>query len=67
MSTTEQVLDTTAHLGAVPARFGKLLNAEGHHLVQPRHNHPGPISAEPQDLRRADAAANAASASPLIA
>ncbi|UVJ37930.1 5-methyltetrahydropteroyltriglutamate--homocysteine S-methyltransferase [Arthrobacter sp. CJ23] len=25
----DQVLDTTAHLGAVPARFGKLLNAEG--------------------------------------
>lgn len=24
----DQVLDTTAHLGAVPARFGKLLNAE---------------------------------------
>ncbi|MET4143579.1 5-methyltetrahydropteroyltriglutamate--homocysteine S-methyltransferase [Arthrobacter sp. UYCo732] len=25
----DQVLDATAHLGAVPARFGKLLNAEG--------------------------------------
>ncbi|BCW45825.1 hypothetical protein StoSoilB5_30090 [Arthrobacter sp. StoSoilB5] len=25
----DQVLDTTAHLGAIPARFGKLLNAEG--------------------------------------
>ncbi|MGX5717623.1 5-methyltetrahydropteroyltriglutamate--homocysteine S-methyltransferase [Arthrobacter sp. MAHUQ-56] len=25
----DQVLDTTAHLGAVPARFGKLLNADG--------------------------------------
>ncbi|UEL27094.1 5-methyltetrahydropteroyltriglutamate--homocysteine S-methyltransferase [Pseudarthrobacter sp. L1SW] len=25
----DQVLDTTAHLGAVPARFGKLLNSEG--------------------------------------
>ena len=25
----DQVLDTTAHLGAVPARFGKLLNGQG--------------------------------------
>ncbi|MEE2523440.1 5-methyltetrahydropteroyltriglutamate--homocysteine S-methyltransferase [Pseudarthrobacter sp. J75] len=25
----DQVLDTTAHLGAVPARFGQLLNGEG--------------------------------------
>jgi 5-methyltetrahydropteroyltriglutamate--homocysteine methyltransferase len=25
----DQVLDATAHLGAVPSRFGKLLNAEG--------------------------------------
>ncbi len=25
----DQVLDATAHLGAVPARFGKLLNADG--------------------------------------
>ena len=27
------------------------LNAERDHLINPRHNHPGPISAESQDLR----------------